>query len=211
MDQLIDKAAIEEWPIGRLRPYERNSRQHSAEQIEQIKASIKEWGWTIPILADEEGMVLAGHGRLLAGQSLGMTRVPVIVARGWTDSQKKAYVIADNRLTDASSWDNDMLRLELSDLLQGGFDLSLIGMSEAELSKLSVGIGELDGMPQLADGERSPYRDITFIVYGEQWTTVMRAIELASVPRKPTDQNRSPSGNALAAICTEYLAAHGDR
>ena len=67
MEQLVDKAAIEEWPIDRLKPYERNSRQHAAEQIEQIAASIREWGWTIPILADENGMVLAGHGRLLAG------------------------------------------------------------------------------------------------------------------------------------------------
>ncbi|WGD55104.1 hypothetical protein QA641_15115 [Bradyrhizobium sp. CB1650] len=77
----------------------------------------------MPILA-ADGMVLAGHGRLAAGKLLGMAEVPVIVARGWTDQQKRAYVIADNRLTDASDWDDEMLRLELSDLVEGGFEIS---------------------------------------------------------------------------------------
>src|ERR1700756_159053 len=99
MDALIDKAAVEVWPIGRLRPYERNSRRHSPEQIEQIAASIRQWGWTMPILAADDGMVLAGHGRLAAGKLIGIAEVPVIVARGWSENQKRAYVIADNRLT----------------------------------------------------------------------------------------------------------------
>jgi ParB-like chromosome segregation protein Spo0J len=94
------------------------------------------WGWTMPILAADDGMVLAGHGRLAAGKLLGMTDVPVIVARGWTDQQKRAYVIADNRLTDASYWDDEMLRLELSDLVEGGFEIALTGITEDELSKL---------------------------------------------------------------------------
>ncbi|XIA64485.1 ParB/Srx family N-terminal domain-containing protein [Bradyrhizobium sp. TZ2] len=131
---------METWPVDRLRPYERNSRRHSAEQIEQIAASIRQWGWTMPILTADDGMVLAGHGRLAAGKLLGMTEVPVIVARGWTDQQKRAYVIADNRLTDASDWDDEILRLELSDLVEGGFDVALTGISEDELSKLSVGV-----------------------------------------------------------------------
>ncbi|MGX1323274.1 hypothetical protein AB7M17_006727 [Bradyrhizobium sp. USDA 377] len=205
MDALIDKATVEVWPIERLRPYERNSRRHSPEQIEQIAASIREWGWTIPILAADDGMVLAGHGRLAAGQLLGIAEVPVIVARGWSENQKRAYIIADNRLTDASDWDDEMLRLELNDLLEGGFELSLTGISADELSKLSVGVGELEAMPELPDGDRSPYRDMTFILYGEQWEIVDRAIKLAMVPRQPDDPNRSPQGNALAAICAEYL------
>ncbi|SDI57979.1 ParB-like nuclease domain-containing protein [Bradyrhizobium sp. Rc2d] len=102
MDALASKPAVETWPVDRLRPYERNSRRHSAGQIEQIAASIRHWGWTMPILAADDGMVLAGHGRLAAGKLPGFTEVPVIVARGWTDQQKRAYVIADNRLTDAS-------------------------------------------------------------------------------------------------------------
>ncbi|ANW03274.1 hypothetical protein LMTR13_27185 [Bradyrhizobium icense] len=114
MDALASKAAVEKWPIERLRPYERNSRGHSAEQIEQIAASIRQWGWTMPILAADDGMVLAGHGRLAAGKLLGMTRVPVIIARGWSDQQNRAYVMADNRLTDASDWDDEMPQLELT-------------------------------------------------------------------------------------------------
>ncbi|NOJ43051.1 ParB/Srx family N-terminal domain-containing protein [Bradyrhizobium australiense] len=99
---LIVAFAVETWPIDRLRPYERNSRRHAPEQIEQIAASIRQWGWTMPILAADDGTVLAGHGRLAAGKLLGFTEVPVIVALGWTEQQKRAYVIADNRLTDAS-------------------------------------------------------------------------------------------------------------
>jgi ParB-like chromosome segregation protein Spo0J len=94
----------------------------------------------MPILVADDGMVLAGHGRLAAGKLLGMTEVPVIVARG-CDQQKRAYVIADNRLTDASDWDDEMLRLELSDLVEGGFEIAVTGITEDELSKLSVGVG----------------------------------------------------------------------
>ena len=91
MDALASKPAVETWPVDRLRPYERNSRRHSPEQIEQIAASIRQWGWTMPILAADDGMVLAGHGRLAAGKLLGFVEVPVIVARGWTEAQKRAY------------------------------------------------------------------------------------------------------------------------
>lgn len=150
-------------------------------------------------------MVLAGHGRLAAGKLIGLAEVPVIVARGWSEAQKRAYVIADNRLTDASDWDDDMLRLELNDLFEGGFDLSVTGITKDELTKLSVGVGELEAMPELPDGDRSPFRDMTFILYGEQWDIVERAIARATKPRDPDNPNRSPQGNALAAICTDYL------
>ncbi|KWV60361.1 hypothetical protein AS156_29500 [Bradyrhizobium macuxiense] len=98
-----------------------------------------------------------------------------------------------------------MLRLELNDLLECGFELSLTGTTESELSRLSVGVGELEAMPELADGDRSPYRNMTFILYGEQWDIVERAIARATKPREPNNPNRSPQGNALAAICAEYL------
>jgi hypothetical protein len=99
-----------------------------------------------------------------AGKLIGIAEVPVIVAHGWTDQQKTAYVIADNRLTEASDWDDEMLRLELNDL-----KVSLTGITESELSRLSIGVGELEQMPELPDGDRSPYRDMTFILYGAQW------------------------------------------
>jgi len=187
---LVDKPAVETWPVDRLRPYERNSRRHSPEQIEQIAASIRQWGWTMPILAADDGMVFAGHGRLAAGKLLGFTQVPVIVARDWTDQQKRAYVIANNRLTDASDWDGEMLRLELADLVEGGFEIGLTGITEDELSRLSVGVGELLQMPELPDGDRSPFRDMTFILYGDQFGIVERAIGRATKPRDPDNPNR---------------------
>ncbi len=88
---------IEQWNIDKLIPYARNSRTHSDEQIGQIAASIKEWGWTTPILVDEQGGIIAGHGRTMAAQRLKITTVPVMVAKGWSDAKKRAYVIADNR------------------------------------------------------------------------------------------------------------------
>ncbi|WP_027577285.1 hypothetical protein [Bradyrhizobium sp. WSM1743] len=98
-----------------------------------------------------------------------------------------------------------MLRLELADLVEGGFEIALTGLSEDELSKLSIGVRELEQMPELPDGDRSPFRDMTFILYGEQWDIVERAIARATKPRDRDNPNRSPQGNALAAICAEYL------
>ena len=99
-----------------LLAYQRNSRIHSDEQVDQIAASMKEFGWTIPMLVDEDGIIIAGHGRAMAAAKLGISEVPVMVAKGWTEAQKMAYRIADNRLPESASWDTDMLRLELTEL-----------------------------------------------------------------------------------------------
>jgi len=220
MDALASKPAVETWPIERLRPYARNARRHSPEQIEQIAASMGQWGWTMPALIDETGEVIAGHGRVaaaksiyaagkiihdLTGEPLPIGTAPLLVARGWSQQQTRAYVIADNRLTDASDWDDEMLRLELTDLVEGGFEIALTGITEDELSRLSVGVGESEQMPELPDGDPSPFRDMTFILYGEQFGIVERAIARTSKRREPNNPNRSPQGNALAAICAEYL------
>ncbi|NLW04176.1 MAG: ParB N-terminal domain-containing protein [Pseudomonadaceae bacterium] len=119
-----------------LTPYIRNSRTHSDEQVTQIAASIKEWGFTQPILVDETGMIIAGHGRLMAAQRLGLDQVPVASAKGWTDAQKKAYVIADNKLALNAGWDNDMLRIELDELAALDFDLDLTGFSLDEMANI---------------------------------------------------------------------------
>ena len=128
---------IERRPVAALIPNARNARTHTQAQVEQIAASIKEWGWTVPVLIDEAETVIAGHGRLLAAALLGIVDVPVIVARGWSDSQKRAYVIADNKLTENGGWDLPTLRLELGELTALGFDIPLIGFSEGELDKLA--------------------------------------------------------------------------
>ena len=121
-DNLINKKPID------LLPYERNSRVHSDEQINQICNSIKEWGFTAPILIDEDDTVLAGHARLEASKKLELETVPCMVAINWTDEQKRAYVIADNKLAENSNWDMGMYFSELKEMNDLGFDLSLVGV-----------------------------------------------------------------------------------
>lgn len=123
-----------------LVPYARNARTHSEAQVAQIAASVREWGWTVPVLVDEAGTIIAGHGRVLAAQSLGLDEVPVMVAAGWTDAQRRAYVLADNRLALNAGWDTELLKLELADLHGDEFDLSKIGFDASELS-LAMGMG----------------------------------------------------------------------
>ena len=122
--------------VEELIPYARNSRTHSDEQVAQIAASIKEWGWTTPILIDEAGGIIAGHGRLLAARKLKMEEVPTIEAAGWSDAQKRAYVIADNKLALNAGWDNELLALELAELADLDFDLDLTGFSLDEIATL---------------------------------------------------------------------------
>jgi DNA modification methylase len=122
--------------IDKLIPYAKNSRTHSDAQVAQIAASIQEWGFTTPILIDDQHSVIAGHGRLAAARKLGLKEVPVIVATGWTDAQKRAYVIADNKLALNAGWDNELLALELGELGDLGFDLDLVGFTDEEIEAL---------------------------------------------------------------------------
>ena len=128
-----------------LIPYARNSRTHSAEQIAQIAASIREFGWTNPVLIDGENGIIAGHGRVLAAHKLGETQVPTIELSHMSDIQKRAYIIADNKLALNAGWDNEMLALELGALGNLGFDINLIGFSAEEL-KLLMDIAEADAI-----------------------------------------------------------------
>src|SRR5258706_14717335 len=107
---------VERWPIGRLIPFARNARAHSDAPVSQIASSIREWGWTNPVLVAEDGMIIAGHGRVLAARKLRIADVPVMIASGWTDAQKRAYTIADNKLTLNGGWDQELLGLEIGGL-----------------------------------------------------------------------------------------------
>ena len=125
---------IEMRPVDELIPFARNSRTHSEEQVRQIAAAMREWGWTTPVLVDETGTILAGHCRLLAARILGLAEVPVMTARGWSEAKKRAYVIADNKLAENAGWDAEALRVELHDLAQEDYRLELIGFSGPELT-----------------------------------------------------------------------------
>jgi DNA modification methylase len=134
---------IELWPIERLRPYERNPRTHSEAQVDQIAASMVEFGWTNPILIDENAGILAGHGRLLAARKLGLAEVPVIRFEHLSEAQKRAYLIADNQLALQAGWSDELLAQELAWLRDESFDLDLVGFDASELERLLA----------LADGE----------------------------------------------------------
>jgi DNA modification methylase len=124
--------------VAALVPNARNARTHSDVQIGQLMASIREGGWTIPVLVDEAGSIIAGHGRVLAAQRMGLVDVPTMVARGWSEAQKRAYLIADNKLTENGGWDDAMLRVELNDLVAMGFDAMLTGFSAQEVDALAT-------------------------------------------------------------------------
>jgi site-specific DNA-methyltransferase (adenine-specific) len=142
------------WPLDRLRPYERNARTHSPEQVAQIVASIQEFGFTNPLLVDGADGILAGHGRLAAAKDMGLAVVPVIVLDHLSATQRKAYILADNQLALNAGWDMDALRLELGDLQLEDFDLSLIGFSDEQLADLMPEVEQLP--PEDADADAVP-------------------------------------------------------
>ncbi|HFD6778531.1 TPA: site-specific DNA-methyltransferase [Pseudomonas aeruginosa] len=137
MSWLADK--IEQWPTAKLLPYARNARTHSDDQVAQIAASIAEFGFTNPILAGSDGIIVAGHGRLAAAQKLGLEIVPVVVLDHLTPTQRRALVIADNRIAENAGWDDEMLRIELEALQLEGFDLDITGFDADALAELIAG------------------------------------------------------------------------
>ena len=157
---------VEQWPIEKLVPYAKNSRTHSEEQVAQIAASIKEWGFTTAVLVDESGSIIAGHGRVMAARKLGMASLPVMVARDWSDAQKRAYVIADNKLALNAGWDNDLLALELGELGDLGFDLELTGFTDEEIKAL-MPVEVTEGLTDPDEAPPVPENPVT--VPGDVW------------------------------------------
>lgn len=151
-------------PIADLIPYARNSRTHSDSQVAQIAASIREFGWTNPVLLDGENGIIAGHGRVLAAQKLGETQVPTIELSHMDDNQKRAYIIADNKLALNAGWDDAMLALEIGDLKDAGFDLGLTGFSPDEIAALNPevieGLTDEDAVPDVPDEPITKLGDI---------------------------------------------------
>jgi ParB-like chromosome segregation protein Spo0J len=134
--QMADKIVLRS--VESLIPYARNARTHSDAQVAQIAGSIREFGFTNPVLVDGESGIVAGHGRVLAARKLGLTEVPCIEIAYLTEAQRRAYIIADNKLALNAGWDEDLLKLELADLKAAGFDLGLTGFGELELAALSA-------------------------------------------------------------------------
>lgn len=165
---MADTQKFEQIPIDELVPYARNARTHSKEQIQQLRSSLREFGFVTPVVIDEKHTILCGHGRVEAAKAEGMTSVPCVYAERLTDAQKRAFILADNRLALNAGWDDEMLRVELSDLQGEDFDLGLMGFDEKELAGLFQdpdGGAEDDGYDLTAALEKA-----SFVERGDVWT-----------------------------------------
>jgi ParB-like chromosome segregation protein Spo0J len=200
--------------VDSLIPYINNSRTHTEEQVAQIAASIKEFGWTNPILLDGDNGIIAGHGRLRAAVKLSIAKVPCINLAHLTETQKKAYVIADNKIALNSGWDIQVLALELDALRDADMDLGLLGFSEADLSRMAddQDLAKLNDMVGDADDEDDEPHDgdsekpdselfpLSVMLEHEQRDAVFKAIRKAK-----TEHHLDTSGQAIWVICKEYI------
>lgn len=149
MDLVFAPSKIETWPIDKLRPHARNAKTHGDDQVAKIAASMAKFGWTVPCMVADDGELIAGHGRVLAAAMLGLSEVPVIRLGHLDDAERRAYRIADNKLTEMGDWDEAVLRDEIAGLLAEDFDLSLLGITNEDLDALlqdpDIGDGAIEG------------------------------------------------------------------
>jgi ParB-like chromosome segregation protein Spo0J len=167
----------------------KNARTHTDAQVAAIAASIKEWGWTTPALVGEDGGLIAGHARVLAARQLGIAKIPVMVAAGWTEAQKRAYVLADNQLAiTGSGWDPELLRLELGELKLSGFDLSLTGFGDLELKDIMA--DRTEGLTDPDDAPEAPEHPVSQT--GDLWLLGRHRL-LCGDSTVATDVERTPT------------------
>lgn len=177
---------IESILLTKLIPYARNARTHSEAQVAQIAGSIREFGFTNPVLVDAVDGIIAGHGRVMAARSLGLSEVPCIRLAHLTDTQRRAYVLADNRIALNSGWDADMLALELTELRIDDFDLSLLGFDVPELDELLNGPDIKLPSEEIPEGKPAPYKTILLLVQTpEAFAVVVQHIETAQSHVEP--------------------------
>ena len=194
-------------PIDLLIPYAKNARVHDEAQIAQIAGSIKEFGFNNPVLIDKDNGIIAGHGRVMAARKLGLTEVPTILLDHLNETQRKAYILADNRIAINSTWDNEMLSLELMDI-KDDVSLAMLGFNVDELDALLKEISSTE-LPNLPDGDKQPFQQKTFTLHDEQFNIVDDAITKARTnPIIDTGLNDNSNGNALTLICEQWLNAN---
>jgi ParB-like chromosome segregation protein Spo0J len=194
-------------PVEALIPYARNSRTHSDEQVAQIAASIREFGFTNPVLVDDEGGIVAGHCRVMAARQIGMTALPTINVGWLSERQRRAYVIADNQLAMNAGWDSMALSAELSDLQDIGFDMGLLGFDAEALAGLLGSTREAE-LPALKNGDRQPFQQMTFTVHDDQKAQIDAALAAAKRLGPFDSENENSNGNALARICETFISDH---
>ena len=206
----MQKPEIEMVAVERLVPYAKNAKKHDDRQVAAIAGSIREFGFTNPVLIDGQDGIIAGHGRVLAAQKLGLASVPCIRLAHLTDAQRRAYILADNRLAETGGgWDLEMLRLEIDDI-----DWGALGEFKMEDLDLGEMLGQFDvqetDAPDLKDGDRAPFRQATFTLHDEQWEEVEAALAKAKKDGGGESAvNENSNGNALAFICKRFNRGNG--
>jgi len=197
----MDTVKLEQVPIDKLVPYARNARTHSKEQIAQLRASLREFGFVSPAVIDSKYNILVGHGRVQAAREEGYKTVPCVFAENLTDAQKRAYILADNQLALNAGWDEEMLSVELSDLKDESFDLSLLGFDEKDLEKLMAG-------PDDAGAEDDDFdlsaalEKASFVEKGDLWTVGKHRL-LCGDATSPEDVSRLMDGKTANLILTD--------
>src|SRR6202049_5121075 len=183
---------VERWPLGRIKPYSSNPLLHTPEQVAQIAASMKRFGVTAPVLVDEDGVLIYGHGRRLAAVQLGYTELPVSVARGWAEEDKRAYRIADNQLGRTAEWDVPLLTSELKELQLAGYDMPLLGFPDLKLVEFLAGVNPNEQTPaqpegpdaEGADRELTPEEKVLMIAAWEKlagdWVEIIERQQMLS-------------------------------
>ena len=192
MELIFQPSQIEIWPMSRVVPYAANAKLHGDDQVEKIAASMARFGWTVPVLVAEDGELIAGHGRILAAQRLGLQDVPVIQLAHLTEDERRAYRIADNKLTEMGEWDEVVLASELADLAEDSFDLEALGFTATDLDRLltdeTVG-APLDGEDMLPAGSGAGVSAL-----GDVWICGRHRVACAS------PSNPKHSGGALGGL-----------
>ena len=160
MDLVFAPSEIETWSIEQLHPYARNAKMHGDDQVAKIAASMAKFGWTVPCMVADDGELIAGHGRVLAATLLGLSEVPVIRLGHLDEAERRAYRIADNKLTEMGDWDEAVLRDEIAGLLAEDFDLTLLGITDEDLDALlqdpDVGDGATEGEDDIPEPPEDP-------------------------------------------------------
>ena len=191
---------IERWPIDRLLPFANNSRTHSPTQIAQIAGSISEFGFVNPILMGPDNVIVAGHARALAARQLGLTDVPVIVLAHLTPTQRRALVIADNRLALSAAWDEEMLHLELAALRDADFDLELLGFNDEEIAALLTDEEATEGLTDEDAAPEPPQTPVT--IPGDLWALGSHRV-LCGDATASTDVRRLLASDAADLVFTD--------
>lgn len=185
--------------VDKLIPYINNAKKHSDDQVTRLASSIREFGFVNPVLIDKDFNVIAGHGRLMAAKRLNMDAVPCLFVEGLTDAQRKAYILADNRLGELGEWDMNLVGLEIGELQEDDFDVSLLGFNIDDISADDFGTDF-----ELPSGDKSEICQMTFTLHEEQKKVIQQALDSVSDCIEETFGNTNKNGNALYEVVRQW-------